>query len=207
MERASGQGVPDEQRWNHNIHYHRLLLGLGPAKRALDIGCGEGLLCRQLTATAEEVVGIDQDEPSIDLARRTTTDPAIEYVLGDVMTHGFEPASFDLVVSVLTLHHLDTVTALNRFAELVEPGGRLAIIGVGRDRLPHDLPHLAALTVATRYHQWIRGRRMWDHSAPIVWPPPDTYRESRAVAERELPGCRFGRHALGRFSIIWTRPS
>lgn len=207
MRRTSGQDVPDELRWNHNIHYHPLLLELGPARRALDIGCGEGLLCRQLSGLADEVVGIDPHEPSIDLARLTTTDPGIDYVLGDVMTHDFEPASFDLVVSVAALHHLDAAPALRRFAELVAPGGRLGVVGIGRDRIPHDLPWMARMTVTTRYEQWIRGRKMWDHSAPIVWPPPDTYAESRASAERELPGCQFRRHALGRFSIVWTRPT
>ena len=38
--------------WNHNIHYHRLILDAVPpgARRALDVGCGEGTLARQLRA-------------------------------------------------------------------------------------------------------------------------------------------------------------
>jgi len=36
------------RRWNHNIHYHRRILGAIPenAQRALDVGCGEGMLAR-----------------------------------------------------------------------------------------------------------------------------------------------------------------
>ena len=33
-----------DQRWNHNIHYHRLILQAVPpgCQRVLDVGCGEG---------------------------------------------------------------------------------------------------------------------------------------------------------------------
>jgi SAM-dependent methyltransferase len=58
-------------RWNHNLHYHRVILEVLPShcRRVLDVGCGEGALARQLRTIAPEVTAIDLDPASIDLAR------------------------------------------------------------------------------------------------------------------------------------------
>jgi hypothetical protein len=42
-------------------------------------------------------------------------------------------------------------------------------------------------------------------SAPMVWPPPLTFAETRAVAEEVLPGVAYRRHVLGRYSLTWVR--
>jgi len=52
-----------------------------------------------------------------------------------------------------------------------------------------------------------RSRAYWDHSAPAVWPPPLTYGETRRIAEAELPGVRYGRHLLFRYSLCWNKPA
>jgi hypothetical protein len=41
-------------RWNHNIHYWPLLLAAAPdpCDRALDVGCGEGMLAREVRRRA-----------------------------------------------------------------------------------------------------------------------------------------------------------
>jgi 2-polyprenyl-3-methyl-5-hydroxy-6-metoxy-1,4-benzoquinol methylase len=82
------------ERWNHNIHYHRVVLDAVPpeAKRALDVGCGEGILARTLVRLVPEVIGIDQHGPSIELARRRATD-GVDYVRDDFLRHEFEPGS------------------------------------------------------------------------------------------------------------------
>ncbi|MCO1654072.1 methyltransferase domain-containing protein [Pseudonocardia humida] len=58
-------------RWNHNIHYHRVVLGAAPARppRALDVGCGDGLLTAELAGIADEVVGLDADPGTAARAR------------------------------------------------------------------------------------------------------------------------------------------
>ncbi|WP_028924557.1 class I SAM-dependent methyltransferase [Pseudonocardia acaciae] len=191
----------DQERWNHNIHYHRVILDAVStgAKRALDVGCGEGILVRQLARTVPEVVGIDQDGPSIELAREHD---GVEYVHGDFLDHEFEPGSFDLVASVATLHHMPAATALRRMRELLRPGGVLAVVGLARARLPADLPYELAGAVMHRVHRATKG--YWEHSAPTAWPPPETYRAMRRIAAEELPGARFRRHAMWRYSLVWT---
>ncbi|MBB4862654.1 2-polyprenyl-3-methyl-5-hydroxy-6-metoxy-1,4-benzoquinol methylase [Pseudomonas nitritireducens] len=41
----------------------------GPAQRVLDIGCGEGWLCRALSERGSECVGVDASAPLIDIAQ------------------------------------------------------------------------------------------------------------------------------------------
>jgi SAM-dependent methyltransferase len=192
------------ERWNHNLHYHSVLLEALPAdaQRALDVGCGEGTLTRELQA--DEVVGSDLDPPSIELARETSG-PDIAYVLGDVLTHPFEPESFDAVVSVATLHHVDARAGLIRMRELLAPGGTLALLGLARSQLPRDLPREVVAAAVNRVH--MARRTYWEHSAPMVWPPPETYAGMRRIVAGVLPGARFRRHLLWRYSLVWTKPA
>jgi len=176
--------------WNHNIHYHSVVLATVPhhADDALDVGCGEGLLTRRLRQRVDHVVGIDRHGPSLALAG-TESPQDIDYVLGDFMAYPFEPEAFDFIASVASLHHMDMRQALERMSLLLRPGGRLAVIGLGRSG-PRDLPIDVAGHVVNRYIK--RTREEWEDSAPRVWPPVLTYGQSRArgdqrAARRSLP--------------------
>ncbi|MEV0200407.1 class I SAM-dependent methyltransferase [Nonomuraea sp. NPDC050691] len=192
------------ERWNHNIHYHPRILGAVPdgARRALDVGCGEGMLARELRRTVPHVTGIDLDATSVEQARAYPDD--VDYILGDFLTHPFEPASFDVVASVATLHHMDAATALARMRDLLRPGGVLAIVGLARSTMPNDLPRDLAGVVVGTAHRARKG--LWRAPSPTVWPPPETYRRMRALAAEILPGSEYRRHLLMRYSITWRKP-
>ena len=197
----------ERDRWNHNIHYHPLVLAAVPpgAERALDVGCGEGLLARQLRPQVRHVTAIDLDRPSLQLARHHPGGDDIEFIEGDVLTHRFEPSSFDFISCVAALHHMDEERALQRMRHLLRPGGTLVVIGLARSQMPADLPIELAAAVATRLHRVNKSH--WETPAPKVWPPPHTYGEIRRLAQRTLPGVRYRRHLLWRYSLTWTRPT
>jgi 2-polyprenyl-3-methyl-5-hydroxy-6-metoxy-1,4-benzoquinol methylase len=197
--------VPPD-RWNHNIHYHRVLLEALPARCAqvLDVGCGEGLLSVELARVAQRVTGIDLDAPTLALAARDAAAPNVEYVLGDFLTHPFGLGSFDAVVSIATLHHVDAARGLERMKALVRPGGTLALLGLARSRTAADFAVDLGGAVATRAHKLTKT--YWEHNAPKVWPPPETYADMRRIAERVLPGVRYRRLVLWRYSLVWTKP-
>lgn len=191
-------------RWNHNIHHHPLVLrAVRPGYRsAIDVGCGEGILARELRAVLPEVTAIDVDGPSVELARRQDPEGRIEHVHADVRTADL--GTYDLVASIATVHHMDPTEALTRLRDLVAPGGTLVIVGLARSRLPKDLPIEAAGVVT---HCLLRTRHtFWEHSAPTVWPPPETYAGVRRRAQEHLPGVRYRRHVLWRYSLTWRRP-
>ncbi|MFE9005734.1 class I SAM-dependent methyltransferase [Streptomyces sp. NPDC007875] len=196
--------VKNGRRWNNNIHYHPRILGAVPdgAQRALDVGCGEGMLAHELRRAVPHVTAIDLDAASIELGRAYRDD--VDYILGDFLSHPFEPASFDVISSVAALHHMDGATGLARMRDLLRPGGVLAVVGLARNTLPKDLPHILAGVAVGTVHRARKG--LWHHPSPIVWPPPVTYPEMRAMAAEILPGSLYRRHLLWRYSIIWRKP-
>jgi SAM-dependent methyltransferase len=198
---VSGPG----SRWNHNIHYHPLILAAVPAgcESALDVGCGEGILARELRQSVPHVTAIDLDEPSLSLGREQDPDGAIDFLAGDFLTHPFT-GSFDFIASVAAIHHMDMRRALERMRDLLRPGGTLVVIGLARAKYPADLPVEAAGAVLHRLHKARRG--YWEHSAPILWPPPETFASARRLAAEVLPGMRYRRHLLWRYSIVWSKP-
>ena len=194
-----------EGRWNHNIHYHRLLLAaVPPGGRVLDVGCGEGMLTRELAAKASHVVGLDIDPASVELARATTSAANIDYLCADLMRHPFAPEGFDAIVSVAALHHLGTEAGLERMRALVRPGGVIGVIGLASSRRPVD--HLWDLGGAIWTRVLQLTRTYWEHAAPKAWDMPDSYRTVRQIAERCLPGVRYRRLALWRYALIWRKP-
>ena len=191
-------------RWNHNIHYHPWALKNIPrgAMRALDVGCGEGMLARELRPRVPEVTGIDLHGDSIIQAREHGDD--IEYVLGDVLTHPFASESFDLITTVATLHHMDSRAGIERMRELLRPGGTLAIVGCASNSSSLELPAELASVAAHRFYS--RGREIWEHPSPTVWPPDDSYRDIRQLTRELLPGRRYRRRLLWRYTVLWTKP-
>lgn len=193
------------QLWNANIHHHRLVLASLPrdATRVLDVGCGDGVLSTQLAdAGVPHVVGLDLDPAVLERARKRHAGNRIEWVQGDVLKVALEPESFDAVVSVAALHHIDAAQSLTRFAQLVRPGGAVIVVGLAANAWS-DIP-LAAAAVAARLVLGVVHHR-WSHSAPECWPPPLTYGEMKTLSLRVLPGVRYRRHLLGRYSLVWHK--
>ena len=75
--------------------------------RALDAGCGQGFLTRDLAARCREVVALDLDCETPARAK-ALTDPAarVRFVEGDVMTLPLEVESFDFISAVAMQHHV-----------------------------------------------------------------------------------------------------
>jgi SAM-dependent methyltransferase len=194
--------------WNHNIHYYSLVLAAVPpgASRALDIGCGDGRLTRELRQTVPEVTGVDPDAPSLAIARESDAGMGINYVYGDFLSYDAEPGSVDFICSVAALHHMDARSALGRMRYLLRPGGRLAIIGCARSASMQDWAAEAGGTVAHRLHRYVLRKGYRGPGGPICWPPAETYAGMRRLATSMLPGVQFRRRLLWRYSLVWTKP-
>jgi ubiquinone/menaquinone biosynthesis C-methylase UbiE len=192
--------------WNHNIHYHGVILGSIPpnCKSALDIGCGHGLFARQLARHCERVTAIDVDHETLLRGRAAgNSEGRITFVEGDVMTHPFCDDSFDLISVIATLHHLPLTTALGRLRNLLKSGGVLGVIGLYRAHTIQDYAYAAAGKPAS----WIlrQFRSCADVRAPLQ-EPRETLEKIRASCDALLPGNKFRQHLLFRYSMVWRKP-
>lgn len=98
----------------------------GDFKYALDVGCGEGRFSRMLREIGIQTVGIDPTEILIEEARRR--DPDGDYRLAAAEELPFPDATFDLVVSYLSLIDIpDVPKAISEMNRVLKPGGRLLI--------------------------------------------------------------------------------
>jgi SAM-dependent methyltransferase len=101
-------------------------IGNGHFRNALDVGCGEGRFCRLLAARGIATTGIDPTAALLETARNR--DPAGDYRFGRAEQLDFENASFDLVISYVTLVDIvDFRTAIREMARVVRPGGVVLI--------------------------------------------------------------------------------
>ncbi|WP_307859423.1 class I SAM-dependent methyltransferase [Cellulomonas sp. zg-ZUI22] len=193
-----------QDRWNHNLHYHPLVLDAVPAhaRTALDVGTGDGLLAADLRRRVPHVVGIDLDADVLTRARAAGDD--IAWMHGDALEAPFPAGAFDAVASVAVLHHLpDLADALRRLSTLVAPGGVLVDVGMARSVGWRDAPWEVA---GVAQHQVLRRTRTyWEHTAPTLWPPPHTYAEVREIVREVLPGARWRRLPLWRYAVVWTK--
>ncbi|MEV7322908.1 class I SAM-dependent methyltransferase [Streptomyces sp. NPDC093970] len=71
--------------WNHNVHYHPVVLDAVPpgCRAALDVGCGDGLLATALAARAESVTGVDRSAEMIRLAQKRDDPGNVTFLEGD----------------------------------------------------------------------------------------------------------------------------
>jgi 2-polyprenyl-3-methyl-5-hydroxy-6-metoxy-1,4-benzoquinol methylase len=202
--------------WNHNDHYHQLIIGIiaPDCQSALDVGCGQGALTRRLRQLIPHVTGMDRDERSIALARAQAKFPDIRYLQADFLAESVEPGSFDLVTSVASLHHMDAEAALRKMADVLRPGGVLVVIGLARDFSPTNFALIVPAMIGNWMHRaaaaWSRraspGAAGIAYQSPVIWPPATTYRQARRLAERILPGVQYRRRLYWRYSLVWHKP-
>ena len=98
-------------------------------KRVLDIGVGSGNLSQLvLERYAEaEVVGVDISREMLAVCRKRLPNGRLTLEHRDFRHLGFEDNSFDLVVSSISIHHIDDSAKQTLFLHLyrlLRPGGR-----------------------------------------------------------------------------------
>jgi SAM-dependent methyltransferase len=98
------------------------------ALRALEVGCGTGLMQRRLRARIARLWGIDSSLGS--LAQAGNTGSRAKLVAADGRRVPFADGSFDLVFAVCVLHHVlpgERNALVGEMARLTRPGGLVAI--------------------------------------------------------------------------------
>jgi ubiquinone/menaquinone biosynthesis C-methylase UbiE len=112
-----------------------ILLALAPAngsdRRALDLGCGTGLLLGRLSGRYRQIIGFDLSTEMLEGCQRGGD---VQLVRGDMGVLPFATASIGVVFCRSALHHVDDEAAvLDEIERVLEPGGRLILAEPAND--------------------------------------------------------------------------
>ncbi len=134
----------NEAAW-YDQHYQQIQSSLGPwykfslpyirsivteQSRLIELGCGQGLLLRELVRTKtireENVYGMDQSSTAVDYIRRAL--PAAHADTGDIYDLKYDRDHFDVCLLMETIEHLEEPgPALEQIFKVVAPSGRLLV--------------------------------------------------------------------------------
>lgn len=127
--RRAGYRFADDFQQERN----EILVGMAPGgadRRAVDLGCGTGILLHPLAQRYRRVVGIDLSPEMLHgyERERQPAGATVDLLCGDMTSLPFADASFDVVLCRSALHHMDDeVAVLKEMGRILKPGGSLVV--------------------------------------------------------------------------------
>jgi SAM-dependent methyltransferase len=149
----------------------------------------------------------------VEVARqRSSQCPNIDFQVADVLQREFAAESFDLIVSIATLHHLPVENLLPTLKAAVKPGGKLLIL----DLLEHEnwrdqMSDFVAVPLNWVF-QLLKNRH--------IKPSPEaavairehlstdqylTFSQVRQIYTSTLRNAKIRKHLFWRYSVIWKK--
>jgi 2-polyprenyl-3-methyl-5-hydroxy-6-metoxy-1,4-benzoquinol methylase len=154
----------------HVVRYQLAATLVKPGDRVADAACGLGYGSHVLACLSEasHVTGIDLSDWGVEHARRNYADERVAFECGSLpdALAGVQESTYDFVVSLETLEHVDDPALLLRaFWRTLKPGGRIFVSvpndwadETGKDPNPHHL----------HVYDWHRLKRELEEAQFIV---------------------------------------
>jgi SAM-dependent methyltransferase len=115
----------DEARPRYPVALVARIVAAGPGPDVLDVGCGTGIAAAQFQAAGCSVLGVDPDPRMADVARARGL--PVEVATFETWEPGGR--TFDMVIAAQSWHWVDPAAGALKAAQVLRPGGRLAIFG------------------------------------------------------------------------------
>ena len=131
-------------------------LGLGPGRVVADVGAGTGKFTPLLAATGADVIAVEPVDAM--RAQITATQPAVRALPGTADALPLADAALDAIVCAQAFHWFATRAALDEFARVLKPGGRLGLVWNVRDESVDWVAELTRIVTphegdAPRFHK------------------------------------------------------
>lgn len=195
--------------WNHNTRFHDYLLRQLPTKinHGLDVGCGLGFFTWKLAKKAEKVDAVDFDDVCLKKALNQHHASNIYYKHADFIKLNLPENSYDAVVSIASLHHMDIEAALKKMQRLLRPSGKLLILGLYRETNIVDYIYsMISIPLNFIYLNWYHTSTLTSESIAPIRPAELSLNQIKSVANTLIPGFKLQRHLFWRYSLVWQKP-
>ncbi|KAF6803247.1 ubie coq5 [Colletotrichum sojae] len=167
-----------------------------PTGTALDLGCGHGLISRELSPNFDRVIAIDPSAGMVKQAAELTKDPKITFrQVGSEDLSFVEGRSVDLVVAGQAAHWFDYKKVWPQLARVVKSGGTLAFWGY-KDNILIGFPEAntifehfcygdgdasPAFAYETMGPYWEPGRQILRDNLVVVQPPESEWKKVKRI--------------------------
>jgi SAM-dependent methyltransferase len=120
--------VPDAERYDRTRPRYpdamvERIVAASPGPDVLDVGCGTGIEARQFQAAGCKVLGVEPDARMAEFARRS----GLEVEVATFEARDPAGRDFDAVIAGQAWHWVDPVAGAAKAAQVLRPGGRLAV--------------------------------------------------------------------------------
>jgi 2-polyprenyl-6-hydroxyphenyl methylase/3-demethylubiquinone-9 3-methyltransferase len=172
-----------------------------PGLKAVDVGCGGGILAEAMAQRGAQVLGIDLAEKPLEVAKLHQLESGVparyELIAAEALA-GREPAAYDLVTCMEMLEHVpDPASIVKSCAALVRPGGHVFFSTINRNPKSYLLAVIGA-----EYLLRLLPRGTHDYAKFIK--PSELARDARAAGleVQEIRGMSYNpltmKYSLGR---------
>lgn len=197
----------NDSYWNHNTAYHKWITKhISKGDRVLDVGCGDGLLVQKVSKLCGQVIGIEPHIPSAENARMRLDN----IKNANIKSISFEeysanPSTFDILIFVASLHHMDLEFCLKKAKTLVAPGGQLLIVGCAKPDCFVDWAIECLRVIPAKLGSLIHGERNDGNIGVPTQQPVLSLRQIRNITETYLPNAKIRRGLYYRYLLSWTK--
>jgi SAM-dependent methyltransferase len=185
------------------------LLGLQPGQRVLDVGCGSGVVTRDMARRVSpggRAVGVDLSAEFLtiarDLAQATGLADVADFREGSALALPFGDAEFDVALAATVLVHVPGGdAAVPEMARVVRPGGRVGIFDFDGDSLLISHPDRALtrrIVAAFSDHAAVDG---W-----LVRRLPGLLSQAGLTRVAPAPSCRSSERPTGSMDALPCAP-
>ena len=193
--------------WTHNTAYHKWILShIDNSDRVLDVGCGDGLLVQKIAKICDHVTGIEPHIPSALNAKKRLVNiknANIESISFEEYTNNSN--TFDVIIFVASLHHMDLESCILKVKELLVSGGQLLVVGCSKPDGFIDLSIDCLRVIPAKLCSMVHGEKNGGNIGVPVQQPNLSLRQIRNIISIYLPNAKVHRGLYYRYLLSWVK--